>query len=225
MGRPPRRRRRRLSSSRPRRPRGGSRGGRAPTRSGCPGRRSARRWRRSAWCRSRPSPGCASSQAGTGTAERVHPPIRTTAGRRKAQAARGLRSPRDQRQSRGIEPPDSASQHHPPVLKTGPGTSLGRPAAVRFTCRVQAGQEDVQRGAGFVAAQSGGGVGAFGIVSLAAGLGAYGVAFVELAFVERRQKGAAGGPGGRLCRTGWAPSPNPNPIWLQSPSGASSATP
>ncbi len=29
----------------------------------------------------------------------------------------------------GIEPPDSAVQHHPPVLKTGPRTSHGRPTA------------------------------------------------------------------------------------------------
>lgn len=43
-------------------------------------------------------------------------------------------------------------------------------------------------GAGFVAARSGGGAGAFGIVSLAAGLAAYVVAY-EL--VERRQKGPA----------------------------------
>ena len=34
---------------------------------------------------------------------------------------------------RGIEPPNSASQHHSPVLKTGPGTSLGRSAAQGFT--------------------------------------------------------------------------------------------
>ncbi len=40
------------------------------------------------------------------------------------------------RQGRGIEPPWSASQHPTPVLKTGPGTSLGRPAAVpSMTCR------------------------------------------------------------------------------------------
>ena len=35
------------------------------------------------------------------------------------------------RRDRGIEPPRSAFQHPSPVLKTGPGTSLGRPAADR----------------------------------------------------------------------------------------------
>lgn len=43
-------------------------------------------------------------------------------------------------------------------------------------------------GAGFVAARSGGGAGGFGIVSLAAGLAAY---FVAFELVERRQKGPA----------------------------------
>jgi len=43
-------------------------------------------------------------------------------------------------------------------------------------------------GAAYVAARSGGGAGAFGAVSVAAGLAAYGVAF---AFVERRQQGSA----------------------------------
>ena len=40
---------------------------------------------------------------------------------------------RSWRQGKGIEPSSSASQHHSPVLKTGPGTSPGRPAAVRCT--------------------------------------------------------------------------------------------
>src|SRR5512133_3993795 len=33
----------------------------------------------------------------------------------------------------GIEPTCSASQHHRPVFKTGPGTSLGRSAVLGFT--------------------------------------------------------------------------------------------
>jgi hypothetical protein len=50
------------------------------------------------------------------------------------------RGTNERRRDRGIEPPRSASRHPSPVLKTGPGTSLGRPAADRCIRAVRRGQ-------------------------------------------------------------------------------------
>jgi len=63
---------------------------------------------------------------------RVHPAgLRVVANGGNPPERQGEEEVLNKRRDRGIEPPRSASQHPSPVLKTGPGTSLGRPAAVR----------------------------------------------------------------------------------------------
>ena len=87
--------------------------------------------------RSRPSsPSCSPSSRG-----RVRSPCCS-----RDEAGSDADGGRAGRRDRGIEPPRSASRHPSPVLKTGPGTSLGRPAVDRCIDTSLPGQAPVDPG-------------------------------------------------------------------------------